>query len=115
MFRRLFLSAFVLVILAGVSAQAQSPFAINYPTGFFPQNQASYFPQNLPPYFPQNYPPSWYYTPREIAELSTPVYTNTWQPTYQLPPYQMNAWNYWYRAAYAPYMKATGYGLPAQR
>jgi hypothetical protein len=98
MIRRLLCSAVAILSFAAVSAQAQSPFARDYPT--------SYFPPSYP-----NYP---YYTPREIAELSSPLYTNMWQPAYPLPPYQMSAWNYWYRTAYAPYMKATGYTLPAR-
>jgi hypothetical protein len=100
MSRPSFLTAIALLALVAttITARAQSPFASNYPTS----------------YFPQNYPSFWYYTPREIAELSTPMYTNTWQPAYPLPPYQMQAWGYWYRTAYAPYMKATGYTVPAR-
>ena len=111
MFRRLLFSAVGLLTLTVVSAQAQSPFANDYRSSYFPQNYPSFNPTG---YFPQNYPSYWYYTPREIAELSSPLYTNTWQPAYALPPYQMNAWNYWQRTAYAPYMKATGYTLPAR-
>jgi hypothetical protein len=98
MIRYVMASALGLIALAATTApaSAQSPFAKDYPTS----------------YFPPSYPSYWYYTPKELAQLSSPMYTNTWQPAMPLPPYQLQAWGYWYRTAYAPYMQATGYQVP---
>jgi hypothetical protein len=104
--RSMLVAGFALVMVLGFAtfASAQGPLTP------YPSSQPTYFQPGwtgIPsPYY-------YYHMSRDFASWSSPAYTNTWQPAYPLPPFQMHSYSYWYRTAYAPYMRATGYSLPA--
>jgi hypothetical protein len=92
------------LLALAATARAQGPVS-PLPSGQVPPYQPGWPGIQTPLYY--------YYTPRDVGLYSSPAYSHIWQPAYPLPPYQMRAYTFWYQTAYGPYMRATGYSLPA--